>query len=40
MPCVVGKSMLMRKDDLDAIGGLRAFKDMLAEDYMIRQNDV
>jgi ceramide glucosyltransferase len=35
MPCVVGKSMLMRKADLDAIGGLRAFKDILAEDYMI-----
>lgn len=35
MPCVVGKSMLMRKTDLDAIGGLRAFKDILAEDYMI-----
>ncbi|HXX81670.1 MAG TPA: glycosyltransferase, partial [Thermodesulfovibrionales bacterium] len=35
MPCVVGKSMLMRKGDLDAIGGLRAFKDILAEDYMI-----
>jgi ceramide glucosyltransferase len=35
MPCVVGKSMLMRKNDLDSIGGLSAFKDMLAEDYMI-----
>ena len=35
MPCVVGKSMLMRKADLDAIGGLMAFKDILAEDYMI-----
>lgn len=35
MPCVVGKSMLMRKGALDAIGGLRAFKDVLAEDYMI-----
>ena len=35
MPCVVGKSMLMKKADLDAIGGLKAFKDVLAEDYMI-----
>jgi len=35
MPCVVGKSMLMKKTDLDAIGGLRSFKDVLAEDYMI-----
>ncbi|KPK45717.1 MAG: hypothetical protein AMK74_02635 [Nitrospira bacterium SM23_35] len=35
MPCVVGKSMLMKKTDLDAIGGLKAFKDVLAEDYMI-----
>ncbi len=35
MPCVVGKSMLMKKSDLDAIGGLRAFRDVLAEDYMI-----
>jgi len=35
MPCVVGKSMLMKKTDLNAIGGLQAFKDVLAEDYMI-----
>ncbi len=35
MPCVVGKSMLMRKSDLDAIGGLIAVKDFLAEDYII-----
>ena len=33
--CVVGKSMLMRKGDLEAIGGLRAFKDVLAEDHLI-----
>jgi ceramide glucosyltransferase len=35
LPCVVGKSMLMKKRDLEAIGGLKAFKDVLAEDYMI-----
>jgi ceramide glucosyltransferase len=35
IPCVVGKSMLMRKCDLEAIGGLKAFKDVLAEDHFI-----
>lgn len=35
MPCVVGKSMLMKKSDLQAIGGLVAVKDVLAEDYVI-----
>ena len=35
MPCVVGKSMLMRKAELNAIGGFRAVKDFLAEDYII-----
>ena len=37
MPCVIGKSMLMRKKDLDAIGGFAAVKDLLAEDYIIGQ---
>ncbi len=35
MPCVVGKSMLMKKSDLEALGGLRAFRNVLAEDYVI-----
>jgi len=35
MPCVVGKSMLMRKAELEAIGGFRSVKDYLAEDYII-----
>jgi len=35
MPCVIGKSMLMKKDDLRALGGLEAFKDILAEDFVI-----
>jgi ceramide glucosyltransferase len=35
MPCVIGKSMLMKKEDLETLGGLEAFKDILAEDFII-----
>ncbi len=35
MPCVIGKSMLMKKHDLEMLGGLTAFKDILAEDFII-----
>jgi ceramide glucosyltransferase len=35
MPCVIGKSMLMKKADLEALGGLTAFKNILAEDFII-----
>ena len=34
-PCVIGKSMLLRREVLNKIGGLEAFENVLAEDYLI-----
>lgn len=35
--CVIGKSMLLRRSELDEVGGLAAFKDHLTEDFLIGQ---
>jgi ceramide glucosyltransferase len=38
LPLAVGKSMLIRREALESIGGLAAFADILAEDYMMGRN--
>jgi ceramide glucosyltransferase len=37
MPCVVGKSILVSRRALEAIGGIATLRDHLAEDYLLGQ---
>ncbi|MGZ3712064.1 MAG: ceramide glucosyltransferase [Bdellovibrionota bacterium] len=36
-PCMMGKTLLFRKDKMEAIGGLESISPYLAEDYMMGQ---
>jgi len=35
--CVIGKSMLMRKSEIDDLGGMDAMRDILCEDFILGQ---
>lgn len=37
IPCVIGKSILFRKSELNSLGGLACVKDVLAEDFVLGQ---
>lgn len=37
IPCVIGKSILFRKSELNSVGGLECVKDVLAEDFVLGQ---
>jgi ceramide glucosyltransferase len=37
IPCVIGKSILYRKSELNSVGGLASVKDVLAEDFVLGQ---